>query len=103
MRIKDAQGIIARTYFERDSSRGLGKTFIWFVEEVGELAKALRKGDKESLKSEFADVLAWLLSIGEIAGVDVEEAFVEKYGIGCPVCKEVPCICALKPFRFGEV
>lgn len=102
MRIKDAQDIIARTYFERDSKRGLGRTFIWFVEEVGELAKALRKGNKEGLKGEFADVLAWLLSIGEIAGIDVEEAFAEKYGIGCPVCKEVPCVCPLKPFGFEE-
>ncbi|MCX7704531.1 MAG: nucleotide pyrophosphohydrolase [Planctomycetota bacterium] len=102
MEIKKAQKVISKTYFERDAGRGLSKTFLWFVEEVGELAKALRKGDKKSLKEEFADVLAWLLSVAEITGVDMEEAFVEKYGRGCPACSSSPCTCAPRLFAFGE-
>lgn len=100
MRISEAQRLIADTYYKRDSARGLAKTLMWFVEEVGELAKALRKGTEETLKSEFADTLAWLLSVAEIAGVSMEEAFMKKYGRGCPVCGSIPCICPPRPFRF---
>jgi len=74
------QEAIRRAYLERDSARGLYATFAWFVEEVGELAEALlgkRGGD--ALREEIADVLAWLLSIANLVGVDVEEAFKSKY------------------------
>ncbi|WP_460124579.1 MazG nucleotide pyrophosphohydrolase domain-containing protein [Stetteria hydrogenophila] len=75
------QEAIRRAYYERDSARGLYATFAWFVEEVGELAEALLgKRDAEGVREEIADVLAWLLSIANLAGVDVEEAFKSKYG-----------------------
>ncbi len=79
MEIKEAQLLIREKYFERDSSRGLFSTFTWFVEEVGELAEALLNSDYKSLREEIADVFAWLLSIANLVGVDVEEAFKEKY------------------------
>lgn len=76
-----AQEAIRRAYLERDSARGLHATFTWFVEEVGELAEALLgKRGREALNEEIADVLAWLLSIANLVGVDVEEAFRAKYG-----------------------
>ncbi len=79
MRISDAQELIKRKYFERDSARGLFATFTWFVEEVGELAEALIEKNKESIEEELADVFAWLLSIANLVGVDIQEAFVKKY------------------------
>ena len=78
MEIRVAQEEMRRLYYERDKRRGLYATFTWFVEEVGELAEALLgKGDVEE---EIADVFAWLLSIANLVGVDVESAFRKKYG-----------------------
>ncbi len=78
MDISEAQRAIYREYYKRDSERGLEGTFRWFVEEIGELAKAIRgEGD---IEEEIADVLAWLLSIANLLHVDVEKAFMKKYG-----------------------
>jgi NTP pyrophosphatase (non-canonical NTP hydrolase) len=93
MKIEEAQNLIKRVYVERDSARGAHATFVWFVEEVGELADALRKGEKSSLKEEFADVFAWLLSLANVLDVNLQEAFIQKYGEGCPRCGRIPCGC----------
>jgi NTP pyrophosphatase (non-canonical NTP hydrolase) len=79
MEIREAQRIIYEKYYERDHSRGLYATFTWFVEEVGELAETLLKQDLKSMEEEIADVFAWLLSIANLAGIDVEKAFRKKY------------------------
>ena len=78
MRISEAQKLIAEMYLERDRARGLLGTYLWFIEEVGELAEAMREG--KGLQEEFADVLAWLLSVANLLGVDVERSFLSKYG-----------------------
>ena len=77
--IKYAQELMRKYYFERDSKRGLYATFTWLVEEIGELAEAILSGKKENVMEEVADVLAWLLSLANILGIDVEEAFKKKY------------------------
>ena len=87
------QELIAATYDAKDRRRGVEGTFMWFMEEVGELSGSLRSGDKEALSQEFADVLAWLATLANIAGVDLEEAVTAKYGSGCPGCKRTPCVC----------
>lgn len=68
-----------KAFYERDEARGLYATFTWLVEEVGELAEALLKGDRESIEEELADVIAWALSVANLVGVDAEEAFRKKY------------------------
>ena len=96
MRICEAQELIRETYIGKDSSRGLDRTFTWFVEEVGELAEAIRRRDYARIREEVADVLAWLLSIANLVpGLNVEEAFVERYGRGCPKCSRKPCACGV--------
>ncbi len=97
MHIREFQELIERTYLAKDSSRGLGKSFLWFVEEVGELAEALRKGSAAELRGEFADVLAWLSTLASMKGVDLERA-AGKYAGGCPVCKRIPCACKEESF-----
>ena len=84
MAIRDFQRMIHERYHATDSARGAGKTFLWFSEEVGELAHALGKlekgqPDRANLSEEFADVLAWLTTLANIAGVDLEEAIRAKY------------------------
>lgn len=83
---------IERIYLERDRARGWEKTFAWFVEEVGELARALHRGDRGSLEGEFADVAAWLVTLASIRGIDMERA-ARKYAQGCPRCSATPCSC----------
>lgn len=93
MRISEFQELIEKIYVERDSARGLHRTFLWLVEEVGELSNAVRKGNREAVEEEVADVLAWLCTVATLLGVNVEDASIKKYGEGCPVCGRVPCSC----------
>jgi NTP pyrophosphatase (non-canonical NTP hydrolase) len=92
MRIAEFQEVMRRTYLERDAGRGADATFRWMVEEIGELARALRNGDRANLAHEFSDVLAWLTSLANLAGVDLEAA-AARYADGCPKCGAVPCRC----------
>ena len=92
MEIGAFQRLMRETYGEQDRARGLDATFGWFVEEVGELSRALRRGDHDDRVHEFSDVLAWLASLADQAGVELDEA-AARYGDGCPKCHERPCTC----------
>ncbi|HKB03488.1 MAG TPA: MazG nucleotide pyrophosphohydrolase domain-containing protein [Gemmataceae bacterium] len=94
MTLTELQQRIRDTFGAKDASRGTAGTFMWFIEEVGELSDALRGNrPKEHVAAEFADTLAWLATLANIAGVDLEEAFRAKYGAGCPECHRSPCAC----------
>jgi len=86
MEVSEFQKLIRNLYENRDRNRGLEKTALWLVEEVGELAEAVRKGDTNSAKEEIADVIAWTVSIANLMNIDVEEALKEKYPGKCPRC-----------------
>ena len=92
--LADFQRLIRDMYLEKDVARGIDGTFMWLMEEVGELASALRNGTHEERLGEFADVLAWLATIANVAGVDLAEAVTRKYGSGCPGCGQWVCTCA---------
>ncbi|MYF98597.1 nucleotide pyrophosphohydrolase [Candidatus Poribacteria bacterium] len=94
MTIHDFQKQIEDIYYERDSERGVPLTFTWFVEEVGELAKEIRKQpqDMERLREEFADVFAWLSTLASLLGISLEDA-ASIYEKGCPKCSSLPCTC----------
>ena len=92
MELSAFQDTIRQTFLDRDRARGLDGTFRWMVEEVGELAQARRGGNHAELNHEVADVLAWLVSVANVAGVDVEEA-AARYSKGCPTCGSAPCAC----------
>lgn len=89
------QSLIRTMYSSKDEARGIDGTFMWLMEEVGELAAALREGTKREQAREFADVLAWLATIANVAGIDLTEAVQEKYGRGCPGCGQLVCVCDL--------
>jgi NTP pyrophosphatase (non-canonical NTP hydrolase) len=88
------QQLIRDVYGEKDGRRGVEGTFMWFMEEVGELSGALRGGTDAERVAEFADVLAWLATLANIAGVDLDAAIRAKYGDGCPGCRRSPCACS---------
>lgn len=90
---REFQDLINEMYTKKDAERGIDGTFMWLMEEVGELASALRSGTKLELGREFADVIAWLTTIANVAGIDLTEALMEKYGSGCPGCGKFICVC----------
>lgn len=87
MTIAEFQQYIRERYYKTDAARGTPATFMWFIEEVGELATALQKAAGEAphtsggedLAGEFADVFAWLCTLANINGIDITEAIHKKY------------------------
>lgn len=92
MTLREWQKHMDQIYGERDRRRGVYATLAWLTEEVGELAGALLHGDPKDLELEVSDVLAWLLSVASLTGIDVEEAM-KRYREGCPKCGKIPCHC----------
>ena len=93
MKIDEFQNAIALTYGDRDRARGVPAAVAWLAEEVGELARALRKGTSREQAEEFADAFAWLVSLANLAGVDLDAEATARYGAGCPKCGAQPCRC----------
>jgi NTP pyrophosphatase (non-canonical NTP hydrolase) len=80
---RDFQQLIKDRYFASDNARGTPGTFMWLVEEFGELATALQENapgknptpeQRANLAEEFADVIAWLTTIANINNIDLEAA-----------------------------
>lgn len=93
MNLHELQDLMDRTYGQRDRDRGIPANVAWLTEEIGELAQALRKGDRDQQLQEFGDVLAWLASLANLAGCSLEEAL-SRYRNGCPRCSQIPCGCS---------
>lgn len=93
--LREFQQQIERIYYERDAARGTDRTFVWFTEEVGELARSILSDEPASPaeNAEFADCLAWLSTLASLRGVDLATAAWNKYGAGCPRCQQTPCNC----------
>ena len=92
MELAELQHRIEALYGARDRARGVDGTFRWWVEEVGEVAKALRGRDPAALEHELGDALAWLASVANLVGVDLTRA-VGRYAGDCPRCGATPCVC----------
>ena len=92
MELAELQSRIEALYGARDRQRGVDGTFRWWVEEVGEVAKALRGRDPAALEHELGDALAWLASVANLVGVDLTRA-VDRYAGDCPRCGATPCAC----------
>ena len=92
MDLATLQELMHAQYGLRDLERGTEATVAWLAEEVGELAKAVRKGSREDRVHELGDVLAWLASLANQLGLSLDEA-VARYANGCPTCGRMPCSC----------
>lgn len=91
--LSDLQRQMESTYGARDRARGVPATVAWLAEEVGELAKAVRKGSNDEQLHEMGDVLAWLASLANQLNLSLDDA-VRRYESGCPRCGSSPCHCA---------
>jgi NTP pyrophosphatase (non-canonical NTP hydrolase) len=86
------QAVMDQTYGPRDRQRGIPATVAWLTEELGELARATRKGTTAEQLHELGDVLAWLASLANQLGLRLDDA-VARYTAGCPRCGAAPCGC----------
>ena len=78
--ITDFQKHIEAKYAQYDRARDWSRTFAFFIEEIGELATALSEADdRQNLEEEFADVVAWLCTLANVANVDLAGAIAKKY------------------------
>lgn len=95
--IAQLQQIIRDRYYPTDLARGTPGTFMWFIEEVGELSTALMNNapgknptdaERANLEEEFADVIAWLATLANINNVDLETALRKYTGGGVEGVKD---------------
>jgi len=95
MKISEFQSLIKKLYLSKDLDRGIEKTFLWLVEELGELATLLKEDEinKQNVAEELADIIAWTTSIANILKINLEEAIKEKYPGKCKRCGFIPCQC----------
>ncbi|MFX0034943.1 MAG: MazG nucleotide pyrophosphohydrolase domain-containing protein [Candidatus Hermodarchaeota archaeon] len=95
MKISEFQDLIKDLYLLRDKNRGIRGTFLWLIEEIGELAQVLRceKIDKKHVSEELADVIAWTSSLANLLDINLEYALSSKYPNICIKCESNPCIC----------
>jgi NTP pyrophosphatase (non-canonical NTP hydrolase) len=96
MKISEFQNLIKDLYFERDQNRGIYKTFIWLIEEIGELARILRSKDIsfKDASEELSDIIAWATSLANLLDINLESAISNKYPGVCLKCKSNPCVCS---------
>jgi NTP pyrophosphatase (non-canonical NTP hydrolase) len=90
--LQELQTLMRQTYGERDTARGTAATLAWLTEELGELARAVRKGTREEQLHELSDVMAWTASLANQLGLSLNDA-VARYANGCPKCHSAPCEC----------
>ncbi len=96
MTLDELQQLIDRMYSDKDRRRGAAGTFVWLTEELGELGAAIMEGTDDQKAEEFADVIAWLVTLANVEGVNLTEAIESKYGAGCPGCGRRVCDCDAK-------
>jgi len=97
MDLKAFQQRMKDLYGTKDAARGAAGTFMYLIEEIGELAEACREPESHDLQGEFADCLAWLTSLATMHGVDLSAAAESKYPSSCRACGTTPCVCPTKP------
>jgi len=91
--ISEFQQMMKKVYFQKDFDRGVKANFDWLVDEVQELGEAIEGTNLKEIEKEFADVLAWLASLANLLGINLESAALDKYPNKCPKCQQSPCNC----------
>ena len=79
MELKEIRRRIKEKYLETDKKSGPLFLLAVLMEEVGELAEAVRKAEIESIKEELCDTLFMVLSLANLFEVEIEDRLIEKY------------------------
>ncbi len=77
MHLSEIQDRLKERYLEIDKRSGVYFLLSVLMEEVGELARSIRK--KRNFEEELADSVFVLLCIANLLGMDVEKYLTEKY------------------------
>ncbi len=95
MKVSEFQQLIKDLYFHQDFDRGIEKSFLWLVEEIGELASNVKSKmiNKKEIGDEMADIVAWICSLANLFEIELEEALFRKYPNKCIKCDSNPCRC----------
>ena len=97
MEIAAFQLLMKDLYFKNDQARGVHRTGLWLVEEVGELVREIKRDpdkiNKGQVEEEMADIYAWVASLANLLDIDLNSAVNRKYPGCCPKCNRNPCIC----------
>lgn len=70
---------LAARFAEGDKKSGASFLALVLMEEVGELAEAIRRGEKEEARKEVADVAFMALAIANVLEVDLDAAIRAKF------------------------
>lgn len=78
--IKKAQEIVDQFVKEQNWKTDSSEIFNHLIEEIGEVARELRKNEADNnLKRELADVLFLILKLSNKMDINLEESFIEKF------------------------
>lgn len=95
--VYDWQRLFHKLYGKANADQTLEQIGYHLVEEVGEVARALRHGNKVNLREEMADVVAWSFAVviksGEMVGSELrlDEILWDRYPNQCSYCASNPC------------
>ena len=70
---------LAARFAEGDKKSGATFLALVLMEEVGELAEAIRRGDRDEARKEVADVAFMAHAIANVLDVDLEESIRAKF------------------------
>lgn len=90
--ISSFQEKIDAIYGERNRRRGPEGVMLHLVEELGELAKAIRCENRSRQRKELGDLLTWVASLATVIEISMEDA-IQPYSENCPYCAQTPCVC----------
>jgi NTP pyrophosphatase (non-canonical NTP hydrolase) len=77
------------------------RALVWTMEELGELAQAVRRGEGTArLEEELGQLTAWMLCLANIHGVDLANAV--RTAIGQEIDRQIVKYGALTPYRTGQ-
>ncbi|HXF43873.1 MAG TPA: hypothetical protein VNK70_00100 [Candidatus Paceibacterota bacterium] len=104
-------------YGERNRHKGIENVINRLFKEISELlslsmeiattpSPRTHNEIEEEFALELSDALAWTIATANILRIDLEAAFLDRYGNGCRTCKSSPCQCtnfAVTPVRWVSV
>ena len=73
------QGDLAARFAEGDRKSGASFLVLVLMEEVGELAEAIRRGEKAEAQAEVADVAFMAYALANVLDVDLDAAIRAKF------------------------
>lgn len=83
MTLPELQAYVQEKLVARGLIEPLPNVMLHLMEEVGEVTRAMRKGDQTNLGEELADCLFFILTAANAAGVDLQAALGEKERLNC--------------------